>query len=179
MVQPTLYYATTTWDSHTKEDITPLIKFSSEGQGSCATTTQTEPLSVSQPWSKVNRCFGFSFSGGWLSHSLSLDKVHSRRNPVHFRKEEEEEEEEEVTSKYLVVVTKMNCHSLQKDLDKLADWEIIWRMEFHANKCKVLSISRRKFPIKHDYVSPVKRICVFEHSVMTNFNCACPAIQRG
>ena len=31
----------------------------------------------------------------------------------------------------------------------------------------------------HDHLSPVKRICVFEHSVMTNFNCACPAIQRG
>ena len=29
------------------------------------------------------------------------------------------------------------------------------------------------------HMSPVKRICVFEHSVMTNFNCACPAIQRG
>ena len=28
-------------------------------------------------------------------------------------------------------------------------------------------------------MSPLKRICVFEHSVMTNFNCACPAIQRG
>ena len=28
-------------------------------------------------------------------------------------------------------------------------------------------------------LGPVKRICVFEHSVMTNFNCACPAIQRG
>ena len=28
-------------------------------------------------------------------------------------------------------------------------------------------------------MSPVKRICVFEHSVMTNFNWACPAIQRG
>ena len=27
--------------------------------------------------------------------------------------------------------------------------------------------------------SPVKLICVFEHSVMTNFNCTCPAIQRG
>ena len=25
----------------------------------------------------------------------------------------------------------------------------------------------------------VKRICVFEHSIMTNFNCTCPAIQRG
>ena len=29
------------------------------------------------------------------------------------------------------------------------------------------------------HLSPVKRICVFEHSVMTNFNCTCPAIQRG
>ena len=28
-------------------------------------------------------------------------------------------------------------------------------------------------------MGPVKRICVFEHSVMTNFSCACPAIQRG
>ena len=28
-------------------------------------------------------------------------------------------------------------------------------------------------------MSPVKRICVFEHSVMTNSNCACPVIQRG
>ena len=28
-------------------------------------------------------------------------------------------------------------------------------------------------------LSPVKRICVFKHSVMTNFNCAYPAIQRG
>ena len=27
-------------------------------------------------------------------------------------------------------------------------------------------------------LSPVKRICVFEHSFMTHFNCACPAIQR-
>ena len=33
--------------------------------------------------------------------------------------------------------------------------------------------------LKWDKLSPVKRICVFEHSVMTNFNCACPAIQRG
>ena len=29
------------------------------------------------------------------------------------------------------------------------------------------------------HIGPVKRICVFEHSVITNFNCACPAIQRG
>ena len=30
-----------------------------------------------------------------------------------------------------------------------------------------------------DHLWRVKRICVFEHSVMTYFNCACPAIQRG
>ena len=29
------------------------------------------------------------------------------------------------------------------------------------------------------HLSRIKRICVFEHSVMTNFNCAYPAIQRG
>ena len=32
---------------------------------------------------------------------------------------------------------------------------------------------------KKKQLGPVKRICVFEHSVITNFNCACPAIQRG
>ena len=37
----------------------------------------------------------------------------------------------------------------------------------------------KKSPENQIHVSPVKRICVFEHSVMTNFNCACPAIQRG
>ena len=30
-----------------------------------------------------------------------------------------------------------------------------------------------------DHLGRDKRICVFEHSVMTNFNCACPVIQRG
>ena len=31
----------------------------------------------------------------------------------------------------------------------------------------------------HSHLWRVKRICVFEHSVMTNVNCAYPAIQRG
>ena len=30
-----------------------------------------------------------------------------------------------------------------------------------------------------NHMSSVKRICVFEHSVMTHFSCACPAIQSG
>ena len=32
---------------------------------------------------------------------------------------------------------------------------------------------------KENQLGRVKRICVFEHSVMTNFNCTCPAMQRG
>ena len=43
-------------------------------------------------------------------------------------------------------------------------------------------VSAYESKIKSKYakhMSPVKRICVFEHSVMTNFNCACPAIQMG
>ena len=40
--------------------------------------------------------------------------------------------------------------------------------------CNNLSVVKTLF----HYLGRVKRICVFEHSVMTNFNCACPAIQR-
>ena len=38
----------------------------------------------------VNSWIVFNLTGGWLPHSLSLDKVHSRGNPVHFWEEEEE-----------------------------------------------------------------------------------------
>ena len=37
----------------------------------------------------------------------------------------------------------------------------------------------QKFPENQNHLDRVKQICVFEHSVMTNFNCACPAVQRG
>ena len=38
-----------------------------------------------------------------------------------------------------------------------------------------------KIPLQEfwPYSWRVEGICVFQHSVMTNFNCACPAIQRG
>ena len=39
--------------------------------------------------------------------------------------------------------------------------------------------SQSSLHYNNDNLGRVKRICVFEHSVMTNFNCACPAIQRG
>ena len=66
--------------------------------------------------------------------------------------------------------------------------------EFHPSKTKTFRCERKKVPIHFHLIEathllcltnllnqlgPVKRFCVFEHSVMTNFNCACPAIQRG
>ena len=41
----------------------------------------------------------------------------------------------------------------------------------HINSQKICNLQ--------GYLGRVKRICAFEHSVMTNFNCAYPAIQRG
>ena len=40
-------------------------------------------------------------------------------------------------------------------------------------------MTHKPVELRCSYLSHVKRICVFEHSGMTNFNCACPAIQRG
>ena len=55
------------------------------------------------------------------------------------------------------------------------------------SSCSVYNSTRIRKPVwrqtrirvQRHQMSPVKRICVFEHSVMTNFNCACPDIQRG
>ena len=47
------------------------------------------------------------------------------------------------------------------------------------NKFNKFNITGARMQDSVYHMSPVKRICVFEHSVITNFNCACPAIQRG
>ena len=57
--------------------------------------------------------------------------------------------------------------------------------ELHRNQLTLFgNIARedcieRELAVRQLSNDPVKQICVFEHSVMTNFNCACPAIQRG
>ena len=73
-------------------------------------------------------------------------------------------------------------------------WDIYW-----PPYCTITAVVTSKFWVKNTkltldlplvlsrtwcsfclfYMSRVKRICVFEHSVMTNCNCACPDIQRG
>ena len=54
-----------------------------------------------------------------------------------------------------------------------------YRLGLHRNTQVLTKCSSCISAIQWFYMGRVKRICVFEHSVMTNFNCACPAIQRG
>ena len=52
------------------------------------------------------------------------------------------------TIAYLTVTSKRDVQELQKDLDKMGKWEEDWQMEFHLDKCKVLTVTRKKNPIK-------------------------------
>jgi hypothetical protein len=40
---------------------------------------------------------------------------------------------------------------LQKDLNRLAEWEKRWGMNFHPEKCSILRVHRKREPIQHDY----------------------------
>ena len=55
------------------------------------------------------------------------------------------------TISYLTITSKSDTSILQSDLDKLADWEGKWRMAFHPNKCNVISITRKRSVIQHQY----------------------------
>ena len=44
-----------------------------------------------------------------------------------------------------------DAKSLQKDLDSMTAWSKRWAMEFHPQKCQVLTISRKKNPVKFHY----------------------------
>ena len=47
---------------------------------------------------------------------------------------------------YLTITSQKDCQTLQDDLTKLAIWEDLWKMEFHPNKCTVLTVSKKKNP---------------------------------
>lgn len=55
------------------------------------------------------------------------------------------------TIAYLAVKGDEDAATLQRDLDSLARWESKWQMEFHPDKCQVLTISRKKNTINHPY----------------------------
>ena len=52
---------------------------------------------------------------------------------------------------YRKIISLNDCHTLQADLNTLLTWSEAWKMNFKANKCKTMSISRKKNPIVFDY----------------------------
>ena len=57
------------------------------------------------------------------------------------------------TIAYLAVTSKADAVDLQSNLNKLGIWEKKWKMEFHPDKCNVLTItiSKEANPIQFEY----------------------------
>ena len=45
-----------------------------------------------------------------------------------------------------------DCETLQNDLDKLAQWEQQWGMQFHPSKCNSMSVTHSKTTFKFNYI---------------------------
>jgi hypothetical protein len=55
------------------------------------------------------------------------------------------------TIAYLAINNTNDAMTLQADLNQLGTWEKLWQMEFHPGKCQVLSITRNRKTINHQY----------------------------
>jgi hypothetical protein len=45
---------------------------------------------------------------------------------------------------YRTITDKADAQELQKDINKLAEWEDTWKMKFHPDKCNLLHVTRKK-----------------------------------
>lgn len=52
---------------------------------------------------------------------------------------------------YARIQSQSDSHKLQADLEAALCWEKDWLMQFHPDKCSVLSVSRGRSPKKHNY----------------------------
>ncbi|KAI8491542.1 hypothetical protein Bbelb_307420 [Branchiostoma belcheri] len=52
---------------------------------------------------------------------------------------------------YMTVSSLGDSQKLQSDLDALAEWGEAWMMDFHPDKCEVLTITRKRSPVVYDY----------------------------
>ena len=53
---------------------------------------------------------------------------------------------------YKEISSQEDGQSLQKDLDKVAEWSDKWKMKLNTDKCKAMSITRRRTKIENHYV---------------------------
>ena len=68
------------------------------------------------------------------------------------------------TAIYLVVNSKNDCKTLQKNLQKLEIREKNWEMDFNPGKCQVLHIFRSRYPIKHLYILHGQALKAVDHA---------------
>ena len=52
---------------------------------------------------------------------------------------------------YRIIKTAQDYLILQKDLNKLQEWEIKWKMQFHPGKCQLIRITNKINPIENNY----------------------------
>ena len=52
---------------------------------------------------------------------------------------------------YMVVRSEKDARCFQRELDILTEWGKTWMMEFHPDKCEVVSITCKRAPIHHPY----------------------------
>ena len=52
---------------------------------------------------------------------------------------------------YRIIKSKEDHTLLQEDIDKLQEWERDWLMQFSADKCEVIRITKKRNPLTHDY----------------------------
>ena len=59
---------------------------------------------------------------------------------------------------YRSISSRKDADTLQKDLDKLGEWEKNWSMEFHLNKCQLLRITNKCKIVDAHYMIHGKRL---------------------
>ena len=55
------------------------------------------------------------------------------------------------TKLHRTIVSVKDCDILQRDLASLNTWSSVSNMKFNASKCKVLTVTRKKSPVTHEY----------------------------
>ena len=55
------------------------------------------------------------------------------------------------TKLHRTIVSVKDCDILQRDLASLNTWSSVSNMKFNASKCKVLTVTRKKSPVTHQY----------------------------
>ncbi|XP_073243955.1 uncharacterized protein [Porites lutea] len=55
------------------------------------------------------------------------------------------------TKLHRTIVSVKDCDILQQDLANLNTWSYVSNMKFNASKCKVLTVTRKKSPVTHEY----------------------------